>query len=721
MRRRVHPVALGLALPLLAVLGLPLLRHLTLDNSIEQWVAPNADETQAYADFQARFGSDEVLIVACTAPDVWAPEVLDPLMEAVTGLEQIRGVARVGGVPVELRDRFGGEDPEAMRDAVLGSPFYRGLFVGHDDNTLGLLIQTEPESEGPTRGEVVDDVHRVLAALPPAIEVHMAGPPALNVALDRASARETARVFPIAVLASSIVLGLVLRSWRIAGAAIVVASVAVLLTMELLALFHRPLNMVTAAIPPLMWVLTLANAIRLAEEWRISGAMTSLQRVTAAVASVRRPCTIASLTTAAGFLSLAVAPLRPVQDLGLFAAAGTVAGLLLTLWTMPLALQHIAPPRRRVSHHLPTGLHRLGTRYPRPVFIIGSLVLLAGLVLLPALHVQANPLDFLAPSNETYQDYEFVRQRLTGWYTLEVMIETPDGWTHPAYGPALDALQHTMENLPGVVHVLTPTDVLRVANQWDHNLDPAAYALPASPEEARRLLAAMSDSDARGLRQLVSADDRSLRFAAIIDTMDSETFSGILREVNAALEALPAPLTGTTTGTVLQLVRAQSALVRTQVYSLAGALLVVFFCVWVGLRSMRLTVHAILPNIIPLAALALFMVAAHVPLDPATVMVASIALGIAVDDTVHVLAHVSDEQRRGWTRRSLETTIRTLERAMTATTLTTCAGFAALTFSTFQPIRWFGLLSCIALLVALAADLWVLPAQLSLWENRTRE
>lgn len=705
---------LGLALPALAILGLPLVLRLTVDNSIEQWLTPSPDQARVQREFQAHFGSDEIVVVAVTAEDVWAPTVLDPLMELATALEQLPGVARVSGVPVELRDRFGGEDIDAMRAAALGSPFYEDLFVGRDENTLGLILQAG-SNLGPTgRLKLIDGVRKALSALPETIDAHMAGPPVLNVALDRASTRETARYLPVAVLVSAAVLLLVLPSWRLTFATMALASVAVMLTLELMVLSGRPLTMVTAALPPLIWVMTLATAIRLITTWRGVDETSPDRRLIVALAHARRPCVVASLTTAAGFLSLGLSSMRPVRDLGLFAAVGAVASLLLCMGTIPLLLRRMNPTSRRAMVCLPTFISSVGLKYPKTVVGLAGIFLVAAFLAAPAIKIQANPLQFLSPASEVAQDYRFVRDRLTGWYTLEIMIRAPGGWLDEGYWPALEALDRRIAGLPGVTRMLSPLDLLRRANQWEHDLDAAEYALPHSGEHAERLVEAMSDYERAALRSLVAADDKTLRLAVIVNSMDSDTFGRLVRSADAALRELPQPLSGIATGTVLQLVQAQHELVRSQLLSLCGALLVVFACVAAGLGQAQWTAFAVAPNVMPLAAISAWMVIAGIPLDPATVMVASITLGVAVDDTVHVLVHLKQHRMGSAAVGIVQTTMGTLEPAMTATTLTMCAGFASLTFSGFQPVRWFGLLSCVGLSVALAADLWLLPAQLKL-------
>jgi hypothetical protein len=172
------------------------------------------------------------------------------------------------------------------------------------------------------------------------------------------------------------------------------------------------------------------------------------------------------------------------------------------------------------------------------------------------------------------------------------------------------------------------------------------------------------------------------------------------------------------TGIVSQLVDAQLSLVRTQIKSLALSFALVFTCIWIGLRSFRAMLSSILPNVFPLVVGGMTMYWLDIPLDAATVMGASVAMGIAVDDTVHLLAtwratRAASVSRQTHTAEALER----LAPAMIITTVVACIGFFALVRSAFLPIACFGLLSGIAMLAALWADFFLLPAMLA-WRDK---
>jgi predicted RND superfamily exporter protein len=259
-------------------------------------------------------------------------------------------------------------------------------------------------------------------------------------------------------------------------------------------------------------------------------------------------------------------------------------------------------------------------------------------------------------------------------------------------------------------------DVVRQLAWWESGFSEGGYAVPATDLGLARLLDSPGTAGEDLLGALVSPDGRRLRVSALVDEMDEGLFLDLVDRANRLLSELPSSWTGTVTGQVLRLVNAQQRLVRTQIVSLGTAFLLVFGCLWIGLGSSRLVALAVVPNLAPPLAAFAAMGVLGMPLDAATVMVASIALGIAVDNTAHVLENVrrrmtTDASVRGAVRWTLEHT----GSAMVVTSTTAAIGFVSLTASRFVPIGDFGVLATVAMAAALAGDLLLLPAMTIRW------
>ncbi len=693
--------------------------RLHVDNRLERWTSGGGEEARRYGRFLETFGSDEFVFVTLTGSDVLAPSTLDRLLPVVGELEAIDGVRRVQGLPVLYRDRFGGEDPEALADEATSTPFYRDLFLSDDGRTLGLLVQVAPAADAKARRLLTDAVRGTVAPLEAtALEVHVVGSTVLAATLDRLSDVEARRSFALALAGSLLVLGLLLRSWRALAVAVACSGLALVLTLGLLAAAGGTLNMVTSALPPLLWVLAIGNLLHLLLRYRSHRVgLDQAEALRVALAETTRPCTLAAVTTAAGFASLATAPMAPVRDLGWSAAVGVLVALAVNLTVGPVLIERLrVPASRSGGAALPVRWERGALARPGLVVAVAAAVLLGSAAAVPWLRAESNPLHFLPDDDPTVRDYRAVAGRLGGFYTMEVMVDTPQPWYLPRVAARLDELAEAIAASPVVTRVVSPLDVLRKARQWEHGLEPGAYRLPASRGEAETLLATLDERGREALDELEAG--ATVRLSAVVGEMDEGRFLDLVRDTEAAVEELPAGYSAVVTGQVLRLVRSQQTLVATQLRSLGLALVLVFGTLAVGLRSGRLLGTAVLPNLLPLAVVFALMAVLGWPLDPATVMVSSIALGIAVDNTAHVLAHLRSGLDRGAAPgEAVREVLRRVGPAMVTTTVTAVVGFAALVSSDFLPVRAFGILASVAMVVALLGDLVVLPASVVAWRR----
>lgn len=712
---------------LAGVVALAFLPTLVIDNRIERWVEGGGKDAGIYADFLHRFGSDEFVVVTYAGQPFFTEKMLDAQLSVVRDLENIPSVMSVQGIPVVFRDWFGMEDAEALQEDFLSTEFYRDIFISPDGKVAGLLIQTSPPDHPKGRRELVQHIRAAVEPLRGlGYEVHLAGPPLLNAVLDETSEDESKRVFPAAFCCSVLILLVLFRSIRATIVALTCSAWSVLLTMGLIAVSGRSLNMVSSAMPALLWVLSLSGMIHILWRYReLRHAFpTPRETMRRALHETATACILAALTTAFGFVSLGVSNMLPVRELGFFAAVGILLALAVnvTLGAWMTILLKVPGGNRSISDHAATVAAVFAVflnRRARAIVILALVLIMVFLVSLKFVRVESDPLVFLPKDNPAVVDYTYVGEKLTGYYSLELILTLDGAWTEKRFWPEMESLCRELKAVPGVVRVLSPLDFVKKLRQWDNEFSPDFYALPETTEEAVKLIGELDAAGAGELRRLVDDTGRYVRLSVMINVMNSSSFGVITRKADALLSGLPEYMQGAMTGTVYQLVNAQSALVRSQLYSMVAAFFAIFLCILVGLRSLRLMLISILPNVFPILAAFAVMAVGGIALDPATVMMASVALGIAVDDTVHFLQGYTRARRTGLPPAgSVENSLHEVGPAMIVTSVTSCIGFFALIRSAFLPIAWFGILSGVAMVVALLADLFVGPALLLVIEGR---
>lgn len=709
-----------MATPLVAVgllCLLPFAAGVRVDNRLELWIEAS-DGRETYDRYRDVFGSDEYVVLMYRGAAIFSEEGLEAQMAALEAMEKIEGVGQIMSLPGVYRDLYGAEDREEFEADVLGTPFYKRVIVSEAGDAGAYLLQVHPGEAADSRARLVRQVRQASEGLQQAgYAVHFSGPTALNAVLDETSQSAAMRTFPPAVALSLLALALLFRSVSATVAAAACGGLAVGGMTGLMGLGGYSFNMASSALPALVWVLALSNLVQLVRHFQshLAEGMGREAACARAYGETVRATVLSGVTNAAGFFSLITATMTPIQELGVIAAMGLLLSLVINLTLLPWMLR-VLPAKARALQSFdarwPGWVAEQSTRHPVAVNVVFGLLAVGLVASIPFIKVESNPLRFLPEDSETLRDYAAISESVAGFYSMEIPIELPMAWTEPGAWEALDEAARKVAGAPGVSQVLSPLDVLRKLRHWDSPPESAVYALPESGDEARRLLEQLPTEMRPMLEGLVSEDGRMVRLTAFVNVMNSKDFEPITAAAGAAVDGLPDGWRGAVTGLVVELVHSQLALVDAQVRSFGSALLVIVIIMAVGLRSWRLAAAALPQNLFPILSAFGFMAVANVPLDAATVTMAGVALGIAVDDTLHYMSTWKRLRREGVLRpeETAAAALRETGSGMATSSIAACVGFLMMTVSTFVPLAWFGIVCAVALGVGMVADLALTPA-----------
>jgi hypothetical protein len=449
------------------------------------------------------------------------------------------------------------------------------------------------------------------------------------------------------------------------------------------------------------------------------------------------------LTTLVGFASLAISPVGPVRSLGLWSGIGLALMTAAAFLFLPvlLSLPVVVPPRRSGAE---LRIQRLGRRWGRfadrrrrwvlATFALLSAVALAGI---PRIEVESNALRYLTVDHPVRAGIEELEAAGIGVAAVEVVISDPttvasatatDGTAEDAAedvdaGPfagagaagRLAALSERIREDPRILGTVSAGILLEDALERS--------PMPFVGEGVRRQIVWNGlRQDPRGrqfLDDFFSPDHRRARLTAFVPTLGTEGLDPLLDHLRTvAGEAFPGAGVEIT-GEYPLLLEAQRHLISTLAVSLGVTLLAVTLILRLLLPGTRLTILSLLPNLWPVAGMLGVMGWLGVPLDIATVMVASVALGLAVDDTLHTLGHFRQLAPRQGAREAVAHTLEITAPAYLLTGVILAAGFGVCTLSDFAPVARFGALSATAIVLAVLGDLFLLPALLSLTPSKT--
>lgn len=701
----------------LCLAALPGLLRLEQENSAEVFFLAGTPEEARYREFAATFGGDEVTRLVLSGPGLWTAEGLAWLGALEEGAAVLPGVDGVSG----LASRFAGtgwppSDPEALRAAALADPLARALgWVDARGEVATLLVATHPlpRRESVALAAALD---RLLAVPPPGVTATALGPRRLDAALDAYGAEIARRFVPLLALVSLLLLALSFRD--AAGTLLPFALVAAALLPLLGAMGHLGVrfNLVLAILPPLLFVIALASAVHLLVRCREreaageEGAAATL----ATYAEKGRALAWTAATTALGFAALAGSPVGPVRALGLWGAAGS--GLLLaasfTLFPVALAATHArrSLPERRVERWagwLGRRLAEAAVRRRGAIAALFALTALAAAAGLPRLRSESNALAYLPPEHPVRQQIADLERRGLGLSTLEIVLTAETDLGAPEPLGRIGALASGLAAEPLVLSALSPAELFAAAAE---SL-PLAGFLPeeAVAAELRGLL--REDPGAAGpLPGWLTPDGRRARITLFVPTVGHEELAPLRAAAGAAARRAFPEAEVALTGRFPLLLDMHRHLLATLGRSLAVALPALFAIFWWLLGSAPLALRALAPNLWPVLFVFGGMGWAGVPLDLATVMVASVALGLVVDNSLHTLARHREEARALGGRAAIVHRLEQSAPAYLLTGLILCLGFGVCALSEFAPTARFGLLSAAAVALAVVADLLLLPA-----------
>ena len=730
-----------LILLLLFLLPGPLLLQLELNNAPEEYFPLDAPAVQFDRELRERFPQEQVLVALFEGEALFHPQFLEPFQALVRSLEAEDRVERVlavttadhirataDGFSVETLvdpDDVTARSPEEWRARALSDRFAPGLLVAHDGRALALVVRPHPLEDSLQRLELEQ---RLRAH----IETHgledrltaIAGHVALDVAQLRAMLTDTMAFIPATTAIGLLLLWLLFRRVLVVVLAAVTIGTVVNATVILLVVFGKPYTLISSIIPPLLSALCVAalmhlfNAVLHAAQRGYQGR----ERMQQALQSVARPILFTALTTAAGLSSLAVSPIRPIETFGLVAAAGVLLIAALSVLVLPaLILRWDRKPwvlqrgyLRRLDRFTGWCAH-LAIRRAGWVVGIAALLLAVGIPQIRHVEVETDLYAFFAADHPITVATRRVEERLSGVMPLEVVFDAPgrDGLHDPQRLREIRRVQDWLDARPEVDYSLSLADLVEQMHWAFHAEDPAYRTIPDSePLIAQYLLI----YDGNDLHDVVDRDVQRARMLLNLNAHGARALNALIADLRAYLEAEPpGDLRWDLAGMGRLFADQERLLIEGQVRSLFAVTALVLALMLILWRSPGMAALSMLPNVSPVVLIFMVMGVLGIWLDTATAMIASVAVGIAVDDTIHIVHSYLRRCRAGvCTAWAIARTFRQTGRTVTVTTIVLTAQFVVLGLSAFQPTVFFGLLSALGLVTALAFDLLVLPALLVL-------
>jgi predicted RND superfamily exporter protein len=735
-----------------AVVLAPRAHILTIDNDLTAWFSEDDPVYQDYVRFRDEFGGTRTAIIGIEAPSrdrMFSADAFAFLEKISADIERVKAVQRVSSIatatvvdtlPSSGPDDDGGlrvrrliedlkrDTPAAVGQRALDDELFRGDLISEDGSVAAVIVFFDEAHVDDVRAEVLTEIRRLVnSQLPNGFKAHFNGSLEISEWYNRITLANQTKFTPPILIITMLALFVMFRSVKKTALTLFAVLISLLWTLGLYDLCGFTYNVLSSMIIPLVVVLAVADDVHILQHYGLERRDRSREQ--AFVGTVRHlmaPLFGASATTALGMLSLATSQVVAVREFGMGSAIGVMVDFAISLVLVPTLLGLVkedtatAPQEAWFLNPL-RGVAKFATGHARSVMVVaGMLAVLAG-VGMSRLRVDTNHINFFSDHHEIYTSAKILDTRLAGIYTFQVFLEgPPDSMQQPDVLKRMDRLGKELAALPFVRKTTSMADYVKRINRELNDGKADAYVIPDTPGEVAQelLVFGLGDEGRAELERMAASDFSRAQLTVKLASMSSDlVFQQVQRADQLAQKIFAgSPVTVSVTGSGRLFSMLDHYLVRSQITSFASAFFTVFGVIFLVFRSWKFGLLSIAPNLLPVLAVFGVMGWLGISLNVATVMVASVALGVVDDDTIHFISRYRRETRGGATTdEAIEIATTQEGRAALTTAIINCCAFSVLTLSEYRPSGWFGGLLALTMVMAFLAEVFILPATIKLF------
>lgn len=735
-------LVLGLVLLVTLGLGLGLHRGLLLDVSPLVFVERHS---QAQFDFERtrkQFGDDRFLIVAVESDDIFAPAdfaKLRALHEQIVKLPGVAEVLSLSDIPFARSLPDGAQLDKLIppgevtvarlaeaRAVATQDRLYVGNLVAPDARTAALNVRLKGDEL------TSDEYHRATELVYEKAQqagfraTYFAGDPFTRWRTVGAIQRDLQVFLPLTILLIALLLWLSFRCWSAVILPLLSIGLGLVWLLGTMAWLQAHFTILALMLPTLMLAIGCSYLIHVVNQIGIETALAPTkslaERIEKALAFIALPVLVSALTIIAGFLSLAFTRIPAIRTTAIYAALGAAYTMVLALTFVPALLlllgsrvQHIRIGLSGSLVHWLEATGRWATAHQRLLYVLTALVASVSAVGVWRINIDVDYFHSFKANSEATVGLEEINRRLAGAVAFDIIVEgrTPGALEDVQVLQRLEALQRFAESLQQqgqhIDRALSVVDFLKHTNRAFHGNDAAAYALPTDNQIIQELL-----SERDQLKGFLTPDGQSARLLVRSNLSKSSAMAAAIAEIERKGRELLPEFRVFCTGTFVLLNRTSDQIAGEQKLSISLALVTIFVMLSLLFQSLRVGFTALVPNLVPVLFFFGFMGWRGIPLNLTTSLVASVVLGLAVDNAVQFVVRFRRVQRTNADLRdAIVESMRLSGRPIIYANVALAATFAIFSLSNFEPIGSFGLLSAVTIIGCLIEDLVLLPARLT--------
>ena len=579
-----------------------------------------------------------------------------------------------------------------------------------------------------------------------ALEYHPVGIPPLNAFIWDNFIPQINVLMIAAILLVVISLGLLFRSFFAVLWPMLIVAASSVFAIALMGWLGLKMNLMVNITVLLVLVVGVADSVHILSGYLFfrNKGMNHVEALNATYEKSGLAVFLTSITTAIGMLALTVVDVQPIENFGISAAIGVMFAFLLSVFLLPLMLDighPVSKKRTKVIAEKGRNPHLiqrfliwaepLSYRHPRinvAIFVAVTLVFGFGI---SKIEVDSNPISIFAEGNPIRDAYNLVDDVMAGTTSLEIMLDAGEEYAFhdPQLLNAMDELQSFLESK--LAHTVTVTrslvDIVKDSHQALNGGNEQFYSIPQEEQLLSQTLFLFNNANAEDRRKVVSDDYRHAHITVNMVNQGSRTYISTMDEITSEVDRVLLPLKAqypdleiTLTGTMTLFTTLLDFLSWSQIKGFGLALVIISLILLFIFQSAKIGIVALFPNVFPLILVFGTMGYAGIALDVDTLTIAPLMIGIIVDDTIHFLTHFRAEVlKHGDIKKAIIKAFQEVGQAITFTSIILAIAFLAFTTLDHQGLANFGLLSAMAIISALLAELFLLPALLILTKAGT--
>jgi predicted RND superfamily exporter protein len=712
-----------------------------------------------YNNFKSQFGEDgNMMVLGISSPDLLKKEQFNEWKALAADIQKVEGIKQVlsiGNLYDLQKDttnqRFvlkqlsgttvlSDAEMDSIKQRIYELPFYEGLIYNKESNATLMAINIDTKIlNTKKRGPIIQSILDKADAFSKRnkLEVHYSGLPFIRTAVSKLVSQEFVLFLGLSILVAAVILFIFFRRIYPVIFPILLVIVGVIWSLATLVMFGYEITILTGLVPPLIVIIGIPNSILLLNKYhnelRKHGDKAKALHVT--ILRISETTLIANITAAIGFGVLFFTGSALLVEFGVVAALNVMATWFICLCLIPIIFSYLPiPVLKAQEEHDNTFLHKILVKTDhlvhhrsKLIYTITLVITLISVIGVLKINVNGYVVDDLPQNSPIIRDLKFFEKNFEGILPLEVSIDTrkKNGILNLSTIKKVDRMEEMISEYPEFSRSVSLNKALKYASQAFYNGDPQFFRIPNDMEK-NFVLGYLGNSGGNNdmLKGFVDSNKQVTRVSFQMADVGSKRMNELLKELKPRIDSIlkPERYDVLLTGSSIIFSKGTDYMLMHLMESILMAIVLISLLRLAQFKDVRIMFISLLPNIIPLIITAGLMGFFNIPLKPSTILIFTIAFGLASDQTIYFLTRYQQELHSTdfSTSKVISDTIIETGISMTHIALVLFFGFGIFTASTFGGTMILGLLLSITLIIALVSNLTLLPALLALLDKRKR-